>query len=248
MTGQSAPPSSTVVELRQYTLHPGQRDVMIALFEREFIESQEALGMQVLGTFRDLDKPDRFVWIRGFSDMAARADALGAFYDGPVWHAHRNAANATMIDSDNVLLLRTARAGSGFTAGDGPRAPAGATEAPHGLVVAHIYYFDVAVESSFIDFFESAVTPVLKAAGVAVRASYVSETGPNNFLRLPVRENDHVFAWFSVFPDLAAYERCLERLARTAEWLTIAQALQRKLKSKPEVIRLLPTPRSAMHQ
>lgn len=35
-----------VVELRQYTLHPGKRDVLIDLFDREFIEPQEALGIK----------------------------------------------------------------------------------------------------------------------------------------------------------------------------------------------------------
>ena len=59
-----------VVELRQYTLHPHQRDTLIALFDREFVESQEALGMQVIGPFRDLDDPDRFVWLRGFDDSS----------------------------------------------------------------------------------------------------------------------------------------------------------------------------------
>jgi hypothetical protein len=37
--------------------------------------------------------------------MEARRASLQAFYGGPVWRAHRDAANATMIDSDNVLLL-----------------------------------------------------------------------------------------------------------------------------------------------
>src|SRR5450432_2088836 len=84
---------------------PGLRDVLIELFEREFIESQEALGMTLVGQFRDLDNPDRFVWLRGFADMTIRAQALEAFYSGPIWRAHRAAANETMIDSDNVLLL-----------------------------------------------------------------------------------------------------------------------------------------------
>src|SRR5262245_21549620 len=35
-------PACAVVELRRYTLHPGQRDVLIALFEREFVEPLEA--------------------------------------------------------------------------------------------------------------------------------------------------------------------------------------------------------------
>ena len=88
-----------VVELRQYTLVPGARETLIELFEREFIETQEAAGMTVIGQFRDLNNPDRFVWLRGFSDMDARATQLQAFYSGPVWKAHRDAANATMIDS-----------------------------------------------------------------------------------------------------------------------------------------------------
>jgi hypothetical protein len=28
----------TIVELRQYTLHPGRRDDLVALFEAEFVE------------------------------------------------------------------------------------------------------------------------------------------------------------------------------------------------------------------
>jgi len=80
--------------------------VLIDLFDREFIESQEAPGMPLFGQFRDLDDPDRFVWLRGFADMPSLATALGAFYDGPVWQAHREAADAAMLDSDDVLLLR----------------------------------------------------------------------------------------------------------------------------------------------
>ncbi len=43
-----------VVELRQYTLHPGKRDVLIDLFDREFLETQEEVGMRIIGQFRDL--------------------------------------------------------------------------------------------------------------------------------------------------------------------------------------------------
>lgn len=100
------PSPFTVVELRQYTLHPGRRDALVELFEREFIAPQRALGMGLVGPFVDLDDPDRFVWWRGYTDMPARAAALQAFYGGPVWAAWRDAANATMRDSDDVLLLR----------------------------------------------------------------------------------------------------------------------------------------------
>jgi hypothetical protein len=72
-------PCCSVLELRQYTLHPGKRDVLIDLFEREFIEGQEAAGMRIVGQFRDLDRPDRFVWVRGFDGMPGRRAALEAF-------------------------------------------------------------------------------------------------------------------------------------------------------------------------
>src|SRR5438552_4295745 len=130
---------SLIVELRQYSLHPGKRDVLIDLFDSEFIESQEALGMRVIGQFRDLDDPDRFVWLRGFGDRSSRAQGLQGFYGGPVWMQHRDAANATMIDSDNVLLLRPARWASGFSRVGSLRPPRGSTRPRSGHVLASIY-------------------------------------------------------------------------------------------------------------
>jgi hypothetical protein len=114
-----------VVELRRYALHPGRRDALIRLFESAFIESQERCGMVPIGHYRDLDDPNSFVWFRGFVDMETRLGALEAFYTSRAWVDHRDAANATMIDSDNVLLLRSARPGSGFEI-QGFSRPAGA--------------------------------------------------------------------------------------------------------------------------
>jgi hypothetical protein len=59
----SSPPSPAEPGERrrvaQYTLHPGRRDDLIALFDREQVESQEACGIELLRQFRDLDDPDR---------------------------------------------------------------------------------------------------------------------------------------------------------------------------------------------
>ncbi|MFJ1763983.1 NIPSNAP family protein [Amycolatopsis sp. NPDC088138] len=101
----------TVLELRRYTLHPGRRDELIELFEREFVDPQEEAGAHLFGLFRVPSSPDEFLWLRGFRSMAARKEALEAFYFGPAWKEHREAANATMIDSDNVLLLRPVQPG-----------------------------------------------------------------------------------------------------------------------------------------
>jgi hypothetical protein len=89
MTAMKTSRCCPVLELRQYTLRSGMREVLIELFEREFVDSQEALGMTLVGQFRELDNPDRFVWLRGFPDLPARAQALQEFYGGPIWKAHR---------------------------------------------------------------------------------------------------------------------------------------------------------------
>ena len=95
-----------LVELRRYTLHPGRLPDLLAVFERHLIEPQEDSGMTVGGTFADEDDPDCFTWLRGFADHGARVRALETFYRGPVWARSGDAANATMVDSDDVLLLR----------------------------------------------------------------------------------------------------------------------------------------------
>lgn len=175
--------SVDVVELRRYTLHPGTRDTLIELFDREFVETQEVLGMQVLGTFRDLDDPDQFVWLRGFESMATRSPALEAFYSGPVWAEHRAAANATMIDSDNVLLLRPAECGPRLTHEVSRRPPAGAPERDATLWVT------ISAEP---------------LAGDAL-ARFVTEHAQNDFPGLPVREDvDVAVALWRAEPPPAA--------------------------------------------
>lgn len=238
---QAASAASAVVELRQYTLHGGRRDELIDLFDREFVESQEAVGARVIGQFRDLDDPDRFVWLRGFPDMDARRLALEAFYGGPVWQAHRNAANATMLDSDNVLLLRPAAPGGGFAPGPRRPHPAGT------VVMASIHYLTEALSPGFAAWFDERMRPRLEAEGAAVLASFVSETSPNSFPKLPVRTADRVFVWFARF-DTAAQAAAFEARERAASgWRDDApEALLPALARKPERLRLSPTERSAL--
>jgi quinol monooxygenase YgiN len=235
------------VELRQYTLHPGMRDTLIDLFDREFIESQEAAGMTIIGQFRDLDGPNRFVWLRGFRDMPSRAEALAAFYGGPVWKTHRDAANATMIDSDNVLLLRSARPKSGFPVRTGSRPPPGATEVPSDLVVATICYLDAPAGPDVLYAFESTLKPRLIATGASVPAYFITESSTNTFPALPVREGEETFVWFSHFRNRAAYERHLDTLQRTLHGQSeVPGALARHFNRPPEILRLSPTARSQL--
>jgi hypothetical protein len=220
---------------------------LIDLFEREFIEPQDAVGIKVIGQFRNVDDPDRFVWLRGFRDMASRAKALQDFYGGPVWKAHREAANATMVDSDNVLLLCPATPTSGFSLENMKRPPVDADKVPSSLIVTTIYYFKAPVDVGFVDFFEHTLNPVAKSLGATSSAYFVTENSENTFPALPVREDENVFVWFSIFQNSAAYEKYVAALSRSEQWRgEVSKRLADYLKSAPEVLKLSPTARSQL--
>jgi NIPSNAP len=184
-----------VVELRQYTLVAGRRDEMIAIFERHFIESQEEAGMRLLGHFRDLGDPNRFVWLRGFRDMPSRRAALEAFYGSELWFEHRDAVNETIVDSDDVLLLRPAAELS-----PGARPANG-----RGLFTAAIWPFAEPVVPETI----GVLADELAEAGATTVALLVTEPSENDFPRLPVREGENVVVWLGHVEDEAGLDSTL---------------------------------------
>jgi hypothetical protein len=188
-----------IVELRQYTLHPNTRETLVRVFEEHFIEAQERYGMRILGQFRDLADPDRFVWIRDFPDMGARTQALEGFYSGPVWKEHSPVANATMIDHTNVLLLRPARPELGFRFDPGLRPPPGAAEIPGGVVAAAIFHLAVPASPAIV------ASLCEESAPGTLLARLVTEPARNPVARLPVREDANVFVTFTSHPSADAH-------------------------------------------
>ena len=204
-----------VVELRRYAMQPGKRDALIALFEREFIEAQEQHGMVPFGHYRDLDDADSYVWFRGFERFEARREALEGFYGSPTWFAHREAANATLRDTDNVLLLRNARTHSGFDL-RGLARPDGAAATLAGrrsLVAASVLMLDRPAGEDFVGAFEAGVLPALQAC--AQRTAYlVTEERPNAFPQHPVREREFAFVVTGVCETagaVASWSRAVDR-------------------------------------
>lgn len=184
---------TAIVELRQYTLHAGARDQLITLFDREFVETQEACGMSVIGQFRDLDRDDRFVWLRGFAGMERRRQALERFYDGPVWARHRDEANATMIDFDDVHLLRPVDAGGLRELDPEQRLPGGAAVPGRDIDILIVPVRQELAETAARQFAEQWL-PRLIAEGASSIAILVTEPSENSFARLPVR-TDSVLVW-----------------------------------------------------
>lgn len=196
-----------VVELRRYAMHPGRRDELIELFEREFIETQEACGMMAFGHYRDVADPDAFVWMRGFARMEDRAPALEAFYRKSItWKTHRDAANATLLDSDNVLLLRNARGARGVDLAGLVR-PDRAREGT--VVPVTIFMLETRATVAFIETVERMLVAGLAVLGERI-AYWVSEERPNDFPALPVRESEFAFVITGICRDDGAVARWIE--------------------------------------
>ncbi|MBL8544324.1 MAG: NIPSNAP family protein [Hyphomonadaceae bacterium] len=223
-----------VFELRDYTCRPGRRDDLVEMFERLFLDSQEAAGLRVAATFRDLDNEDRWVWIRCFDNMASRKAALSAFYNSALWLKYRSACNATITDSDNVLLLRP-RDGSILREG---RAPVGATAIPRGVFTLDVYF--PRDEVMFAAAFREHALPTLGAADAMPMATFVTEHAENNYKRLPIRNSETVFVAITRFASQAAHARAQQALA------TSRRALASFCTQASEHRRLQPTPRSSL--
>lgn len=219
-----------IVELRQYLLHPGGPDVLVELFDREFLESQEATGMEIIGQFRDLDRDDRFVWLRGFTDMERRHRALETFYTSPVWKANRDAANATMIDVSDVLLLRPL---DGWAFAAQPERPGPGEQRERSTIEVTVCSLSSPADTTLIT---NELIPAVTAASPRPLAVLVEEPSENDFPALPLREGEHVVVWV----------QRTDGDDRRRELDDLAAATMPGLLGPPVHLRLDPTPRSRL--
>jgi hypothetical protein len=80
--------SSTVAQLRTYTIHDGMMDSWLALFDTELVPRMREAGIGVHSRWVDPDRA-RFIWIRVFGDSDAEIEAKEkAFYGSEWWLAN----------------------------------------------------------------------------------------------------------------------------------------------------------------
>jgi hypothetical protein len=229
--------ADTVFELRRYSLKPSAREALIDVFDSHLIETQEAAGMSVLCQFRDPAAPDQFVWFRGFADQEARTRALPAFYGGPVWAQHGPAANETMLEWHDVLMLKPAAPGSGFNTSGLERLPPGTPDLEDGrtyLVAVHYLAPNAGDEEAAL--LAKVIADAVGTAGSEVLASLISDRSENGFARLPVREGEYV-AVTLIRPAVPQAIPALEAALRV-----VAVDSGRA----PDIARLVPTARSLL--
>ena len=155
-----------------------------------------------VATFRDLDDPDRFVWMRGFPDLSARADALAAFYGGPAWK-DATATRPTPRWSTPTTCCCCARsvATRGLQAALQPRQPVDAAASAGGVFTITVCPLRAPATDALVHAFDRCIHPWWVGVGGDLLACWVTEPAANNFPRLPVREGEPVIAWITRFDD-----------------------------------------------
>ncbi|WP_051293458.1 NIPSNAP family protein [Pseudoduganella violaceinigra] len=223
-----------VIEFRRYTTVEGGQAAFARYFETLFPEAFQQLGALALGQFTERGNPNSFLWLRGFSSWEQRAVANAAFYYGPVWKEHKATLNGLMTDSDNVLLLRPLRPGSGVPILPVPD-PVLEPEGAQGDVVAVL----CDVQPGQLARFAELAAPAFAAwrdAGWRDAGTLATLDQPNNFPQLPVRGDGPHLVWLGIAapgcapPDLAA----------------LGEAACGLLREPPECILLRPTQRSRL--
>ena len=155
-----------------------------------------------------MDEPSRFVWIRGFEDMAARRRGLDGFYGGAFWQAHRDHANAMMREHHDVHLLRPLGSLDALTGGrsleDRAAEPPGAVPSDTGLVVVEVSRTEPWALARLVEACE-ALQPALVAQGHRILGHFVAELTPNDYPRLPVVQDPAILVVLSAYRDLEHY-------------------------------------------
>jgi hypothetical protein len=224
-------------------MKPLGRDSFIDNFEAHYLEDMERFGAIVMGQFRVMDEPDRFVWFRGFSDMSLRAPSLRAFYSGEVWKRHGDISKALFVRPLTVRLLRPLD-GTDLTAGMTLASTlsafgSGTCSVETGVVVVDI--FRVAEShrrDELADMLRTALaTPESK--GSELRGALVAEERTDSWEEEVIRDLQEVVL-VTVHRDRASAERHTESVA------SLAGQISRDLTGPPTSLALLPTMRSAM--
>lgn len=233
-----------VLEIRNYLFKPDAMEHFIDYFEEHFIETQQALNIQVLGQFRLVDQPKRFVWIRGFESMQTRLDSLTSFYKGPVWEKYGPAANDRMIEWHDVHLVRPIGNITDLTRGANAETvaadlAAGTISYETGLIVIDFFQAKPSKRDALIEKFRAGMLPVYRKLEVQVRGLFVAEMAANEFTRHPAIQNENELIVITAYENRDAYWDKCELMSRAADVTSFGL-----IGANPQTLLLSPTLRS----
>ena len=186
----------SVLELRNYLLKPKTLNEFEKYFNKHFVIPMTKLGGFTLGQFKINQINDRFVWLRGFTNMKTRVKFLNDFYvNSSTWQEFGKGANNMMLNSDNVYLLRPLQKSTTLDF----------LHITEGIVVVDFYICNSTL-NKVVDLFNTSYIPFLKTLNINEITLWVSEMQENDFPRLPVFQDKNLLLAITKYKDLAEYK------------------------------------------
>ena len=97
----------SVIEIRIYEIHQGQRDAFVKLYDEVLLPAQRQFGLEVLGQFISLDDDQTFVWLRRFDNQDERQQKWKEFYGSALWRTQLGPrANPLLEDTSHVIAVQ----------------------------------------------------------------------------------------------------------------------------------------------
>jgi hypothetical protein len=194
-----------VLELRNYLLKPNMADEFNSYFNKHFVKPMTELSGYTLGQFQIKGVNDKFVWLRGFTDMSTRVKFLNDFYINSLsWKEFGSGANAMMINSDNVYLLRPLTKGKN-AAEQSETINGNFLQTDKGITVIDFYICNSTLDKT-IDLFNTSYLPFLKTLNIEDISLWVSEMTENDFPRLPVFQDKNLLVTISNYKNEKEYQ------------------------------------------
>jgi hypothetical protein len=194
-----------VLELRNYLLKPNMTDTFSDYFNNHFVKPMTELGGCTLGQFKINGVNDRFVWMRGFTDMATRLKFLNDFYvNRPVWKEFGPGANDMMINSDNVYLLRPLN-NNGSSREQSEAINSNVLRTGKGIIVVDFYICNSTLDK-VIELISTAYIPFLKNLDIHSITLWISEMSENEFPALPVFQDKNLLVSITTYKDENEYQ------------------------------------------
>ena len=93
-------------ELRQYRIHPGQRDNWVKFMEEVIIPFQVKKGMVITASFVAEEEPDLYVWLRRFESEEERVRLYKDVYESDEWQNEIAPHTVPMLIREKIQVLR----------------------------------------------------------------------------------------------------------------------------------------------
>lgn len=96
---------SVLTEIRTYRIKAGRREEFLEHFDAKVAPLQRALGIVIVGPFRDMQNSDTIVWLRTFPSLDDRERMLKAFREAGEWTSGLRDTMLGMIEEQSEALV-----------------------------------------------------------------------------------------------------------------------------------------------